>query len=346
MKEALLFMENGENILVTADEIKAGKYSRKNNFVDREYEFKLSYVSGARNGGGPYFRLYYSYEDYKRLFPDRADRYAIVANMRKFEESLWHKEWKEYFSEFCEIEKCFKNEETKKRKFADAYYEKTKTCIEFQHSYIAWDFEERNEFYNKLSINTVWLYDLPYSSARESDDGCIEILEDNARGFFRISENPENLKKNKVYIQVKSGRIYRVHELLRRESSSDLKSTIRYFVPTEIYSEQEFKEAIKLNKLGITIGKEPKTLHEIWRSDFKWMEVENIEEPGKSMYINCNGSGGMYRDFEKHDSIMRTYSDSPQNNRIGYPIKHEKENQSIWIFVRAKKQNGENVDSL
>jgi len=346
MKHALLFVENGDPIPITADDIKNGKYSRDNNFVDREYEFKLQYVSGARNGGGPYFRFYYSYEDYKRLYPDRADRYAIVANMRKFEESLWHKEWKERFSEFCEIEKHIKNKETRKWKFADAYYEKTKTCIEFQHSYIAWDFEDRNEFYNKLSINTVWLYDLPKAKVRKCDDGCIEILEDNARGFFRISENPDNLKNNKIYIQVESGMIYRVCELFRRESSTDMKSTIRYFVPTEVYDEQQFIEAIKLNKLGTEVSEEFKTLHELWNSSFKWMVVQNIEEPGKFMSINHNGQGEMYRDFQKHGCITVKYSDSPKNSTTRYPITHEKEKQRIWIFVKAKKQNGEYVWSL
>ena len=184
MKTALLFRENEEKIEVSAEEVRDGTYSRYEEFVDPEYEYKVQYVKGARNNGGPYFRLYYSYEEYKKLYPERASRYEIVANMRKFQESVWHRQWKEKMSPFCIIEKCIKNPTTGKRRYADAFYQKTNTCIEFQHSYIALDFEERNEFYSNLSINTIWLYDLPRANAIEDDEGNIEILEDNARGFF------------------------------------------------------------------------------------------------------------------------------------------------------------------
>ena len=128
-------------------------------------------------------------------------------------------------------------------------YADTKTCIEFQHSYISFHFEEKNEFYRALSLQTVWLYDLSDSNVRPCADGSIDILEDNARGFFRISENTLNLRDNFVYIQVKSGKIYRVTELERRETSLDLKSTIRYFWPSEVYEEQEFVTAIQNNSL-------------------------------------------------------------------------------------------------
>ena len=77
MRQALLLRDN-EKILVTAEEVLSGKYSRYENFTDPEYEFKVEFVKGAKHGGGPYFRLYYSYEDYKRMYPDRADRYQIV----------------------------------------------------------------------------------------------------------------------------------------------------------------------------------------------------------------------------------------------------------------------------
>ncbi len=245
MKEALLFDNRNDPILVTAEEVKEGKYSRDSEFVDPEYEFKVQFVKGAKNNGGPYFRLYYSYEDYRRLFPDKADRYKIVANMRRYYESLWHKQWKQRFEPFCTIEKHIKSPLTNKWKFADAYYEDAKTCIEFQHSYIAFEFEERNKFYSDLGIRTIWLYDLTDANTRTAEDGFIEILENNSNGFFRVSEVPENLSKQNVYIQVKSGKIYRIKELLRRKTSTELKSTIRCFLPSEQYSISEFIEAVK-----------------------------------------------------------------------------------------------------
>ena len=249
MKHALLFRDTEKPILVSAEEVKSGRYERYDESVDPEYEFKVEYVKAAKNGGGPYFRLYYSYEEYKRLFPERADRYQIVANMRKYEESEWHTLWKTNMADFCQIEQTIHNKEKQRWKIADAYYADTKTCIEFQHSYISFHFEEKNEFYRALSLQTVWLYDLTGSNIRTCADGSIEILEDNAKGFFRISENSHNLRDNFVYIQVKSGKIYRVTELDRRETDRSLKSTIRCFWPSEVYAEQEFIAALQSNSL-------------------------------------------------------------------------------------------------
>ena len=347
MRTALLFKDSEDPIEVSAEEVRSGLYSRYEEFVDPEYEFKVTYVNGSRNNGRPYFRLYYSYEEYKKLYPERASRYEIVANMRRFKESEWHKKWKEHLSNFCETEKCIKNTLTGKRRFADAFYEKTQTSIEFQHSYIALDFEERNEFYGNLSIKTVWLYDLPRANACYSDDGAIEILEDNARGFFRISESPENLKKYRVYIQVKDGTIYRVNELFRRESSSDQKSTIRYFMPTEIYTESEFIEAIKLNTVGIAPQSDntkediiPKTLSELWDNAYNWIIVKNVVN-GDLIRINHNGAGGIFRDFStgciKYVYVDDKYSyhNTAKQNKREYPLSHKDENTPIWILVHS-----------
>ena len=345
MKKARLFKENQEPIIVSADEVKNGQYSRNEEFVDPEYEFKVQYVKGARNNGGPYFRLYYSYEEYKKLYPDRASRYEIVADMRRFQESQWHKGWKEKFASFCNIEKCIKDPDIHKWRFADAFYEKTKTCIEFQHSYIAMDFEERNEFYSKLSINTVWLYDLPSANARIDKYGNIEILENNAKGFYRISENPDNLKNHKVYIQVKSGKIYRVKELLRKEFSTKHTGTIRYFKPTEIYTEEEFIKAIKTNTIGLSI----KSLHRLWKPNYAWMIVKNIETD-KTIFINCNDKNEMYRSFENYNCIQYKYTDDKYGNQSlekkkPFHISHKDENRAIWVFVSAKDKAGKYISS-
>ena len=343
MKYAVLF-KTGKHQLVSAEDIKNGLYSRNEEFIDAEYEeFKVQYVKGAKNNGGPYFRSYYSYEDYKKQFPDRADRYEIVANMRRYKESKWHKRWKENVSDFCSIEKCIKNFTTDKWKFADAFYDKTQTCIEFQHSYINWDFEERNEFYANLSINTVWLYDLPNANARKNDEGNIEILEDNARGFFRISENPENLKKHRVYIQVKSGTIYRVNELLRHSSSTKQQSTIRCFRPIEVFTEEEFIGAIKNNQLCEC----PKSIKELWSEEYKWMIIQNVEN-GRAIYIWRNQSNEIFRSGE-YDCIRYKYVDDSEidgkngyswmKEKKDYPLKYKDENRAVWILLKSKNKS-------
>lgn len=340
MKYARLFRENEEPILVSAEEVRDGIYSRNEEFVDPEHEFKVQYVKGARNNGGPYFRLYYSYEDYKRLFPDRATRYEIVANMRRYKESQWHKRWKEKMSDFCKIECLIKNLATKKWRFADAFLAETKTCIEFQHSYIALDFEERNDFYKDLGIKPVWLYDLPDANACSEGQTCIEILENNARGFFRISEKIGNLEDHLVYIQVKSGMIYRVKKLYRRDSSTDKKSTIRFFEISEVYTEETFINAIKENKIGgyerIDVENTPKTLRELWKKEYRWMIVRNTEN-NDIIRVNHNGSGGMYRDY-RSGCVKYTYVDNKYASNIRrneYCLNHKKEKQSIWLLIRS-----------
>lgn len=334
MKKALIFRENQEPILVSADDIKNGLYSRNEEFVDPAYEYRVQFVSGARNNGGPYFRYYYSLEEFKKLYPDRASRYEIVAKMRRYEESQWHKRWKENVSTFCNIEKYTKDPNTNKYKYADAFYEETRTCIEFQHSYISFDFEERNDFYENLSINVIWLYDLTSQEIHKNEKGNVEILENNAKGFFRISENPENLKKHNVYIQVKSGVIYRVKELLRYDSSKMQKSTIRYFIPEESYTEQAFIEAIKDNSLGDDETCKP--LVEWWSSNYSSMTVQNVET-GDVIRVNCNGNGEMYRDFE-NDCIQYKYVDCKfgSMNTKDYSLRHEDEEKPIWVFIESK----------
>ena len=309
VNEALLLRDN-EKILVTAEEVLSGKYSRYDNFTDPEYEFKVRFVKGAKHGGGPYFRLYYSYEEYKQKYPDRADRYKIVANMRRYQESKWHKNWKSNFESFCEIEKCVKNPNTNKWKFADALYSEHKMCFEFQHSYIAWDFEERTEFYQNLGYGVVWLYDLSKAEVVENREGTIEILEDNARGFFRISENPDNLTKCPVYIQVKNGKIYRVKQLGRKEIASVHKSTIRIFTRTEEYTETEFvakmrsltleeinREQVEGNNAGDEKKpkeKELKSVYDWWQPNYVTMFVKHENET-QTFMVNRGANGCMFR---------------------------------------------------
>lgn len=340
MFNALLFKDT-LSILVSADEIANGKYSRTEEFVDPEYEFKVIFVNGAKNNGRPHFRLYYSYEEYKKLFPDRADRYAIVANMRKYQESQWHRKWKDIVSHFCSLEKCIKNPSTGKWKFADAFYDSKKTCIEFQNSYISFDFEERNSFYNDLGIKTIWLYNLPSSNVRQYDERYLEILEDNSKGFFRISEMPENLTNYFVYIQIKNGTIYRVKKLFRHNIKGDLKSTIRYFEPVEEYSKEGFVEAIKYEKLlseSHSSSEEDsiaKTLSELWNKSYIWMIVKNITNNNEIM-INRDHFGNMYRDFSS-GCIKYKYVDGKyKNNYKEYHLNLKEEDKRIWKLLRAR----------
>lgn len=108
MKKALLFKQGVDPIVVSADEVKDGKYDKADNFVDLKYEFKVKYVKDCKGHTGPYFRYYLSHDDYVKLSQNQKTHSDIVENMRRFLESYWHDEWKNKVSHFCEIEKYFK----------------------------------------------------------------------------------------------------------------------------------------------------------------------------------------------------------------------------------------------
>ncbi len=331
----------GTDTIVTAEEVKNGLYSKDTEFVDPEYQFKVGFVKGSKNNGKPYFRLYYSYEQYKKLFPESADRYEIIFGMRHYEESQWHKKWKNLFSSFCDIEHCTRNPETKKRKFADAFFEETSTCFEFQHSYIALDFEERNNFYKPRGMNVVWLYDLTKATVVQREDGFVDILEDNARGFFRISEHPANLRDVPVFIQVKDGTIYRVNDLMRRESNSGIESTIRYFNPTQVFSEQEFVDEIRNNK-SIAQNQFLFTLYEVWNRNFKWILVEDATDKKIKMF-NSDGEGHIFRNYHRKSLIQYKYATFSWgndgkghhflNSQKDYSLGFGGENKRVWKFL-------------
>jgi hypothetical protein len=203
MNQARIFDDNHIPTIVSADDVLNGKINKNNSFVDLEYEFKVTFVKASRGHGSPYFRIYMSREDYRKLSPEQKDKYEILCQMRHLKETKWHIGWKDAVGSFCEIEKTISNPETNEYKRADAYFKGTNTCIEFQHSFIALDFECRNAFYQKLGINIIWLYDLSKAVVKRGDDGECQILEDNARGFFKISENEENLSKWPVFSRLK-----------------------------------------------------------------------------------------------------------------------------------------------
>lgn len=324
MLQAKIFGESDDR-LISALDIKKGLISKDHEFVDPEYEFKVRYVSGAKNNGAPHFKLYLSREDYKKLTPERKKKYDILCNMRHFRQSAWHREWEGKLSIHMEIEKYLKNPETNKYKRADAYYKAGNTVVELQHSYMDDDFNARNEFYFKLDINTVWLFDLTKSSINETN-GVIEILEDNSKGFFRVCEECENIKDYPLYIQVKDGLIYRVYLLKRLEIENKFKSTVRYFEKKEVFTEEEFIIGI-LNKNDCFYRKEflnkPKTLFEIYKKHnskkISQLIVQNIEN-GKIIKVFRDDKDGRLREEFRTEKIC--YFDCFLNPKTGkYNVK-------------------------
>jgi hypothetical protein len=304
MEQARIFEKSGACSIVTADDVLKGKVSSDNEFIDLEYEFKVTFVRASRNHGSPYFRLYMSRDDYKALTPNQKSRYDILAQKRHYQETSWHRGWKELVSSFCTTEKTIHEKDSNKYKIADAFYEAGNLCVEFQHSFISFDFEERNEFYEKLGINVIWLYDLTQSTVQKNSDGYYEILEDNARGFFKIAEKEENLQKWPVFVQTKDRTIYRINNLGRKAIDSELKSTIRLFSPAGIYSQSQFIDNIKkCDREFLHLWEksdEIADLHyisELWDSSFSYMVIQDMSKTENNLYfINRNRKGAMFRD--------------------------------------------------
>lgn len=378
MDKALLFY-NGEPILVSAKDVLEGKYPRDSEFVDVEYPvYKVRFICAGKPLRGeeigiPYFRLYYSYEDYKRLYPDRADKYEIVADMRRFQESQWHKEWKEKLSPFCEIEKYFKFES--RWKYADAFYTDANTCIELQHSYASFEFEDRNEFYAALKKKMIWLFHLPKAQVREAEDEMLEILEDNARGFFRAAyETQDKFNNVYVFIQTKSKKIYRVTELFRREGKiKEHIATVRFFKQTGVWTEEEWikdlregkltdddsnyqqlqkndqvsydediKSEIEQESVQTNIQPEGKYISELWKEDYKFLGLINLQDNNVIyIYRDKNKPGAIMRDYQ-WGCILYKYASNPQGKF--YTMSRNNEWSKIWKFWKAKTINDEWVN--
>lgn len=337
MREARLFDDDKNPKIIKAEEVKEGKYDRYDNFIDIEEEFRVNYVSNSKGHSGPYFRLYLAREEYKKLSKNQKDRYDILRDQRRYKESPWHREWKEKLSHFCKIEKSIRNEETLKYKIADAIFEEKKTIIELQHSYIANDFEERNAHYISLGYNVIWLYDLPRAKLKKVGDNEYEILEDNARGFFRIAEKPENLANHQVFIQTNDKNIYLVKELKRKEIDNELKSTIRLFKPREILTENDFLERIKQGSFNLF------TVYELWNPLYKSMIIKDVKEDKicivredkddpNTMSRNY-GFNNIGRNYMKYDESKKRYV---QTNNKFYDISESNANDKKWILLEYK----------
>ena len=344
MLQAKIFGESDDR-LVSALDIKKGIISKDYEFVDPEYEFKVRYVSGAKNNGAPHFRLYLSREDYKKLTPERKRKYDILCNMRHFKQSAWHREWEGKLSLHMEIEKYIKNPETNKYKRADAYYKAGNTIVELQHSYLDDDFNIRNEFYFKLGLNTVWLFDLTKSSINEAD-GIIEILEDNSKGFFRVCEECVNIGDYPVYIQVKGGLIYRVYSLERLVIDNEYKSTVRYFEKREVFTEDEFIIGI-INKKDCFYRNEflnkPKSIFEIYQSQntnkLLQLFLENVQTNEIIKVFKDEETGRLREDYITGGiSYFYCYLNEKTNNynvvmKKFYSLSKSNANKRIWKLL-------------
>ena len=251
MEKARLFKEG---TIVDAYDVYEGRFSSNSDFVDVEEDFRVTYCKRSKckkegEPGRPYFRIYLTREEYKKLTPEQKTRLEILRTQRHYQESEWHRNWEDAFEEFAEIEKTIINPDTRRRKRADAYIDDLKLAIEFQHSFINYDFEDRNAFYKELGIKTVWIYDLTNQNV-QNEDGKYYILENNAKGFFRIAENDENLKNNIVFIQAKDGMLYRIDALRRKHIIDEKQSTIREFDPVQIITPEELIKLLRNNDLS------------------------------------------------------------------------------------------------
>lgn len=302
MRYAKIFGENEER-LIDALDIKNGIESKKHQFVDPEYEFRVDYVSGSKNNGNPYFRLYYSKKDYLKFSEERKRKYDILSGMKHVKESHWHKNWKNKLQDFMEIEKYVKNPKTNKYKYADGYYKDGSLVVELQHSYIDNDFDARNDFYKSMDLTVVWLFDLT-SAKIKKENGIIELLEDNSKGFFKVAEECNSLYNYPIYVHFSDDNIYRVKELKRKEINGELESTIRFFNEGEAYSINTFLSVLKQRKYDVSskefvdLSCRSKSLFQIYK------ENNSSSIKGLQLVVRDTENGGIYKFFKNPDTGM------------------------------------------
>lgn len=341
MKFALIFKDNEKKIISATEVLNNMSFYKNCEFIDPEEEFKVIFVKNCKGHYGPYFRLYLSRSDYLKLSPERKDRYDILCKQRHYQESKWHRDWEQKLEPYGKIEHYVKSDINNKYKRSDFYYEKGKCCVEFQHSYIANDFENRNEFYSNNGLNIIWLYDLTNMSVKNCYDGYFEILENNAKGFFRIAEKESNLTEYPVFIQVKGNLIYRVKQLLRKDIDNGLNSTIRIFKNSGVYTEDEFITKI-LNsdsefKAKYFLKNELKNIHELWDKDFSLMIVTDGE---KEIKITGLKNGEIFRDYDgnifyNYVDWFQTSNTFRERSKTNYRMKRFDEYSKKWKLLRA-----------
>ncbi|MCR4698520.1 MAG: hypothetical protein K5762_04045 [Bacilli bacterium] len=274
MNKALVFQNGKEEIVTARDVLDNWSIYKNKEFSDPEENFRVKFIKDCKGHKGPYFRLYLSREDYNKLSPERKNRYDILKDQRHYQESAWHNSWEEKFSQYGYTEHYIHIKDCPLYKRADAYIPEVNTCVEFQHSYIANDFEERNNFYKSAGINIIWLYDLTKQTLKFSENKH-ELLENNSNGFFKISEVPDNLKDNYVFIQVRGNKIYRVDELKRKEINNPLQSTIRYFNSSISYSIEEFIQGVITGQFLKENNVSLHSIKDLWDKSYSMMIVND-----------------------------------------------------------------------
>ena len=83
---------------------------------------------------------------------------SICKDSWHYDMTEWHYEWQNKFpKEYQEVVKVYDWEKHR----ADVLIEKNKVVFEFQHSPLSpEEFEERNNFYNKLGYKVIWIFDV------------------------------------------------------------------------------------------------------------------------------------------------------------------------------------------
>ena len=293
------------------------------------------------------------------MTPERKTRYDILRDQYHFAESKWHREWEDRVSSFCENEYYVKSPNSNKYKRTDAFCELHHLCIEFQHSYIANDFNERNEFYSQLGYKVIWLYDLTKHEGKVVKD-IVELVEDNACGFFRIADENKDLKEHPVFIEVKGGRIFKADKLFRKEIEGDKLSTIRFFnLSTTFENYEGFVEALKTCDKSLFESNPPiqkdksiiqkqktidfdncKRIVELWDESYAFMVVLNTHT--SIVYFVFGKEGQLIRDYQTGKIRCKyAYKDSfgyYKEKGTYYNILDE--NERVWVLLQFVRDKG------
>lgn len=139
-------------------------------------------------------------------FAHPSDR--ICKDTWHYDMTEWHYDWQNKFPKECqEVVKEHDNEKHR----ADVLIEEHKVVFEFQHSPLSpEEFEERNNFYNKLGYKVIWIFDAEEQYENESIDNYRSNLwswKRPRRTFDYFNCKNKNVQ---VYLQLDNNEIYLV----------------------------------------------------------------------------------------------------------------------------------------
>lgn len=277
--------------------------------------------------------------------------YTPCSDTWRYDKTDWHIQWQKRFPDEC-YEKVLEFEGRKH--IADVLV--GDVVVEFQHSSISVDeFRDRNDFYTKCGYKVIWVFDL----IDELENGRITMDERNdyrfhwsyVKKFFREVEL--NNEKTIVFFQFytndekcedscleRVSRAYNFFKTFYTDKSCCL--TINDFVkkvketPEFFFDKKVIREVTLNQSNSVRYVQGGKTLFELWKKNFSYMIVYNLED-GQEMLIHGKDGNMCRLGGKSYGEIIGKYSKRNYDGSYYYSSYYvvKKADKPIWKLKKA-----------